>query len=283
MADETTEVPTPFLSLQELRNAAELLEREAVALHRVTDAELDGRRPAVDVPAAQLAAAWFAYACWLSERKGGATAPTTRSLAQVMHESLVDEPVLVTCARGHVARVHPKSITTLLVLEGIDAGLRALLAQLDAVRGDDVPPELIANAELAFRLIESSSLRHFVWILDHPGPGLPFALHATEQPEPPAWTEELQASDVEQIWLAHLQVNRRDIEFLAAAFPIERQAQHARLPLSGFLGSKADEDGVKPTVYLNDRTTRSVFAALIARAETHRAAMAQARAGAERA
>ena len=273
MTDEAT---PPVLTLQELRNSAELLEREVVALHRATDAELDARRPGADVPPALVASAWFAYACWLAERKGGAAAPASKPLAQVLHESLADEPVTVALRRGHAARVHAKSLNTLLVLEGIDAELRQLFAQLREVQGGEEVLDGVAGAELLARLLESQALRRFVWILDHPGPGLPFAEDAATA-DPPAWTAELHAEDVEAIWLAHLQVNRRDIEFLAAAFPSDRQAERSRLPLSGFLGAQASEDGVAPKVYLFDRSLRSLFAACIARAETHRQAMAAAR------
>jgi hypothetical protein len=272
----TADGTPPALSLQELRNSAELLEREVVALHRATDAELDARRPQADVPAAALASAWFAYAVWLAERKGGAAAKADRPIAQVLHESLADEPAVVTLRNGQSVRIHAKSLNTLLVLEGIDADLRQLLRQLAAVQGDTDPLDGVAGAELVQRLLVSASLRHFVWVLDHPGPGLPFDMMGDDAP-PPDWTAELHSDDLERIWLAHLQVNRRDIEFLAAAFPSDSAAERSRLPLSGFLGAQAAEDGVAPKVYLFDRSLRSIFASCIARAETHRQAMAAAR------
>lgn len=274
----TAEETPPVLTLQELRNAAELLEREAVALHRVTDSELDARRPQSDVPAAAQAAAWFAYCCWLAERKGGAAAKADRPLAQVLHDSLADEPARITLRSGQEIAVHPKSLDTLLVLEGIDAGLRQLQGQLDAAGGlAALDLEGGAGAEFIRQLLTSKALRFFVWVLSEPGPGLPFDI-AGDDVSPPDWTATLHAEDVERIWLAHLQVNRRDIEFLAAAFPSDQQGQRSRLPLSGFLGAQASEDGVAPKVYLFDRTLRSLFAACIARAESQRQAMAAAKA-----
>ncbi len=272
----TAEATPPVLTLQELRNSAELLEREVVALHRATDAELDARRPQADVPPAIVASAWFAYACWLAERKGGAAPKADRPLAQVLHDSLADEPVRLTLVHGYEMRVHAKSLNTLLVLEGIDAELRQIFAQLAAVQDPETMFDGVAGAELVARLLESKSFRRWAWILDHEGPRLPFADDATEA-EPPAWTQDLRAEDVERIWLAHMQVNRRDIEFLAAAFPSDRQGERSRLPLSGFLGAQAAEDGVPPKMYLFDRSLRSIFAGCIARAETHRQAMAEAR------
>lgn len=277
IADAEAEAPAA-LSLQELRNSAELLEREVVALHRATDAELDARRPAADVPAATLASAWFAYCCWLAERKGGAAAPSARPLAQVLHESLADEPMKLTLAHGYEMRVHAKSFNTLLVLDGLQSDLQHMFAQLHAVWSDDELLDGAAGARLVARLRESRTVRRWAWILDHPGPRLPFADDAVEA-EPPEWTLDLQAVDIERIWLAHIQVNRRDIELLAAAFPAEQQAQHSRLQISGFLGTKADGDGVEPKVYFFDRSMRSIFATCIVRAETHRQAMADARRG----
>lgn len=277
IADAEAEAPAA-LSLQELRNSAELLEREVIALHRASDAELDARRPQADVPAAALASAWFAYACWLAERKGGAAAPSARPLAQVLHESLADEPVRITLRSGTEIAVHPKSLNTLLVLEGVDADLRNALRQLHAVQGDDDLLDGAAGAALLHCLLTARGLQRFVWVLAHEGPGLPWDEHAQEA-EPPAWTATLHSEDVERIWLAHLQVNRRDVEFLAAAFPSDRAGERSRLPLSGFLGAQAAEDGVPPKVYLFDRTLRSLFASCIVRAETHRQAMADARRG----
>jgi hypothetical protein len=269
---------TTGLPLQELRNTTELLERQVVAAHRATAEEIDERRPAI----ATDASAWFAYALWLAERQGGAVKASTRAMTQVLHESLADEPASVLLADGKRIAIHPKSLDTLLVLEGLDADLRAVI---DAMRdlGTAVAEgaaDSAAGAEFLAALLTRRSLQFFVWILAEPGPGLPFA-EGTVDANPPEWTRALHGRDVEAIVRAHLQVNRTDLDFLASAFPADERPGTSRLPLSGFLGAYANEIGEPPHRLMRDWTLRSTFAAVIARGQSTREAMAQSKRAAE--
>lgn len=273
----------PGLSLQDLRNAAEVLEREAVAGGRLADTDLDARRPGTGEAYPDTSAhAWLAYALWLQERIARAPSAGERSRAQVVHEALADEPVAVRLDAGTEIRIHAKSLNALLVLEGLDADLqqvRAPLADLVAAQ-EDGAVDGAAVAAFVGSLLTAQAVRYFAWILAHPGPGLPFA-ESEPLPTPPDWTAALTGPDLERIVLAHLQVNRRDLDFLAKAFPRQGGGTAGRLPLSGFLGAQAAEDGLEPKVLLLDRSLRSVFAAAVVRAETHRQAHASARAGSD--
>lgn len=272
-----SETASPTLSLQELRNTAELLERQVLASGGLTEAQVAGRRPGGTATYAdESPSAWLAYALWLAEHvRPAAVTGSGRGLTQVLHEALADEPVPVTLASGQIVRVFPKSLNTLLVLEGLDADLRQTLETMRTVALD---PEVESAAGVAFvgALLKATALRMYVWILTHEGPGLPFGEHETDV-TPPEWTTELVGADLEAIVVAHMRVNRQDLEVLAHAFPTEERPTNGRLPLSGFLGAQAAEDGLAPKHLIYDRTLRSIFAASVVRAEMHRQAHAAAK------
>lgn len=269
------------LSLQELRNAAELLERECVAAGHTDPAALDARRPGSSPAyAAHGPSDWLAYYGWLHAQlaigESGAAARAERPLAQVLHEALNDEPVAVALRSGESVYVHPKSLDTLLWLEGLDADLVQCTAELREVAtaiGRGEPS--VAQAAFVGALLQGLALRLFVWTLTHEGPGRPFT---TEQrdPEPPAWTAALHAEDLEGIMRAHLRVNRDDLEFLAAAFPADQSPGSTRLPLSGFLGAMAHEWGLSAKVTMRQFTLRGLYAQAITAAQSQREALAAA-------
>jgi hypothetical protein len=277
MAETVEQEPTPAITLQELRNTSELLEREAVAGARVRAEELDERRP--DAGAAP--SAWLAYALWISQRIGGRAPVSGRSVERVLHDALADTAAPVTLSSGKVITISAKSLNTLCILEGLDADLQQVLGELETLRADLAADEVdrgVAAAGLFIgALLKGRALRFFVWILSHEGPGLPFGEHEPE-PKPPEWTAEITGADLEQIVRAHLQVNRTDLDFLVQAFPTETRNAGTRLPLSGFLGGYANEIGEQPSTLMRQWTLRSLFAGAIVRAQSLREANAAAEA-----
>lgn len=276
----TTEAPAPTLSLQELRNATELLEREGVASGVLTAAALDARRPGSSPAYAGTGPGdWFAYALWLARQAGDPARDTAaRPRDQVIHEALAETPVTVTLRNGLRVSVYAKSLDTLIFLEALDADLRTvhedLLQLVEAeARGETSAAQTVFLAALLNRL----SLRLYWWVLTTEGPGLPFR-EDEASPTPPEWTAALHAEDVDALMRAHLQVNRNDLEFLAATFPSEPRADGARLPLSGFLGAMAHEWGLPAREVLQRWTLRGLYAQASVAAESHR----QAHAAAER-
>lgn len=285
MADTPEQDRSPALTLQELRNTAGLLERQVLAAGRLTESALDARRPGGAVQGTDTPSAWLAYALWLAEqaaaRADGAEA-VTRAGAHALHDALADEPAAVALTGGTLVHVHPKSLNALLVLDGLDADIRQVLSVLHEALAlpDDAGAAARAQLQFVGALIKARTIRLWAWILTHPGPGLPFDETAAD-PKPPEWTAALTGADLQALVLAHLQVNRRDLELLTQAFPAEGGATASRLPLSGLLGAQAAEDGLPPKTLIADRSLRSVFAAGIARAELQRQALQRARAGAD--
>ena len=274
----TAEAPAPALSLQELRNAAELLEREGVASGALDPAALDAERPAATAAGDDAGAAWFQYVCTLARRCGEGAAPAraARPLAQVLHEALAETPVRVRLGSGTDIHIYAKSLDTLLFLEALDADLRTVQDQLLEVLDAEARGELsAAQTEFLASLLNRLALRLFVWVLSTAGPGLPFSEGETE-PQPPEWTKVLTAEDVGAIMRAHLQLNREDLAFLADAFPSERRPDGSRLPLSGFLGALAHEWGLPARQVMAQWTLRGLYAQAIVAAQSQRDAHAAA-------
>jgi hypothetical protein len=281
VTDEAS-APPSGLTLQDLRSTAEVLEREVVAAGRGSDADLDARRPGSGPDYPELTPqAWLAYALWLAERLGGARdLKGGRSLDQVLQESLADTPAPVTLASGAQIAIHPKSLYTLCILEGLDADLQQVLDEMRDIAADvaegEVPTADGAAVQLMGALLKGRALSIYAWILSHPGPGIPFT-ETEPDPAAPEWTRELTGADLEAIVRGHLQVNRTDLDFLAQAFPSDEARAKSRLPLGAFLGGYANEIGKKPRTLMRRWTWRSVFAGALVRAESMREAMKKPR------
>ncbi len=268
--------PTPGLSVPQLRNATELLCREVVALRRATEQELDAQRPADEADAN----AWLSFLIWVAEQKGTTPTKAERALGRVMHEALADVPVQLTLSGGDHIAIHAKSLHALGELDVLDATLRRAgedLAQLGvAVLAGELHFADVIETKVLATMLNMQAVQLYAWILATPGPGLPFDEQETD-PQPPAWTRTLTGADLEAIVRAHLQVNREDIEFLAAAFPSDGDGVKTRLPLAGFVGSYANEIGEKPRELMCNVSLRSLFAGALAHAQALREAQAAAR------
>ena len=273
--DAPAHEPTLGLSVPQLRNATELLCREVVALRRATEQELDAKRPAEDAGAE----AWLRFCIWVAELKGTTPVKAERALARVMHEALADVPVQLTLSAGERIAIHPKSLHTLGELDVLDLTLCSAstdLAELGvAVLNGDLVFADIVEARVLAAMLTSRAVQLYAWILATPGPGLPFG-EQDEDPKSPDWTRALNGADLEAIVRAHLQVNREDIEFLAAAFPSDTEGARTRLPLAGFVGSYANEIGEKPRELMCNVSLRSLFAGALAHAQALREARAAA-------
>ncbi len=271
-----TTAAATVLTLQELRDAAAALERAAVAAGRITEGGLDAHRPGLPEASELDPQAWLRYYGWLAVQLAEPAKTARRPLPQVLHEALNDEPVPVALRSGVQVAVHPKSLDTLLWLEGLDADVEQCLDELrelvDAEAADAATP---AQARFLAALLKGLALRLFVWTLTHPGVGRPFT-EEERDPEPPDWTAALHAEDVEALFRAHLQVNHDDLEFLAQAFPSGRRPDATRLPLSGFLGAMAHEWGLSAKVVMRQWSLRGLYAQAITAAQTQREAMAAA-------
>jgi hypothetical protein len=258
------------LSLEELRQGCQLLERALVETGEATTAELDGARPgSTDYPALT-ADGWLRYYGFLWAKRGAATplsSPTGEAaLAETMMAALAETPEDVVLESGETLAIYPKSPHAFWWLESLDAQLREVARAVTAAAADETPDgdKILAIAPL----MKSLALRLFVWILSHPGPELPFD-DAGPAPEPPDQFKRLGYSDIFAIFQAHNRVNKTRAEILALAFPSDEKTS-ARLPFAGFIAAVAAENGIQARVMLRRWSLGAIWAQVTAAGEAAR-------------
>lgn len=192
-------------------------------------------------------------------------------LAAVVHDAQSRTPIPVPLSIGERA-VYPKSDHALRFLDALDATIDPIVA---VAFDGETPPEFAIYSALA----KSLAWRTWAWILTHPGVRLPF--NETGGIEPPAWTLDLVPEDFLAIYVAHRELHSNAVQIMAEAFPPE-PGQKSRLGLSGFLGSYASENGIRPSRIMRQWSLPEVYAAAISNAETHRVAHANAEEKAKR-
>jgi hypothetical protein len=248
----------PVLTLQELRNAVELLERAALAARGATAEELDARRPGGAAYPDPSPGAWLSYHGWLGMRAAGGERPsTTRDLAAVALDAAADAPIPVQLRTGETVHVQPKSANALLLMRALDAEWRRVGPQVAALLdGEDPVPESVHAAVWA-AVLQAQSLQLWVWAAIE-GVDLPFDVRGSE-PTPPAITTQIRAADLLRLMEAHVQINYSDLEILAAAFPVRDSDERRARSLEDTLAAIASEHGVPTSTLFTGRTVRGLY------------------------
>lgn len=184
--------------------------------------------------------------------------------------ALAAEPASVTLSDGTVRTVQPKSYHALRWLDTLDHTVQGWAGLMASLR-PDAPEELKALALAP--LAESLAVRLWAWVITEGLPDAPAALPFDEDaaPAPPAWTSRLTPEDLLTLARAHAEVNGHRLRIIAEAFPSDRTGG-SRLPLSGFLGTAAQELGQRPATLLRQWSLGEVFAQAIAAAQAAREA-----------
>ncbi len=195
-------------------------------------------------------------------------------LASALSAALVEEPVPVQFADGVVRMVYPKSYHALAWLDSLDrqylANAHAALALAD-VQGASAE-ELRVHALAP--LVSSLAVRLWLWILTHPGPGLPFD-ESKVTADPPRWTRNVAPEDLIKMFEAHLQIHQERLAIIARAFPSDGQTT-TRLPLAGFIGALAHESGQDARLLMRFHSLGKLFATSVTAAEGAREARRRA-------
>jgi len=264
--------------------------REKLAVPDAIDARRPGGR---ENPGAD-ALAWFDFCLWLTRvhaagvRENRPLGAAARALDDVLADAATEKPHAVRCADGATRQVYPKSYNTLRFLDALDADFRVMHAQQRAARalvatggpGDVEPHPAERSVLLLAPMLESLAVRLWAWILTHRGPGLPFR-EDRPLPDPPAWTAQLAPGDILGLLEAHLEVNARRLQIIAAAFPPDpaEGSTSSGLTLAGFLASAGAELEPGATLrLLRDTSLGQIFATRVAAAAAQRAALERARA-----
>ncbi len=262
----TTPPAEPVLTLQELRNAVELLERAALGGRGVTESEIDARRPGgPDYPDLS-PGAWLAYHGWLAMRVGAGERPASgRDLAAVKRDAAADAPVPVQLENGETKHVQPKSAHALLLMRALDAEWRRVGPQVAALLdGPDPVPEAV-HAAVWGAVLQAQSFQLWVWAATE-GIDLPFDISGAE-PTVPAWTRAISARDLLALMEAHVGLNYTDLEILAQAFPVRDAEERPVRPLADVLAAIASEQGVPTSTLFTGRTVRGLYHQALVTAE----------------
>lgn len=254
----TTPPAEPILSLQELRNAVELLERAALGGQGVTPQELDGRRPgSPDYPDVS-PGAWLSYHGWVAMRVGApARATAVRPLDVVRRDAAADAPRAVVLDSGATVHVQPKSARAILLMRALDAEWRRIGPEVAALLdGPDPVPEAVHVAVWA-AVLQAQSFQLWCWAAVE-GHDLPFNVNGPEV-EAPAFTAQLTARDLIRLMQAHVELNYTDLEILAEAFPQRDAGDRRARDIADVLGAIAGERGVPTSTLFTGSTVRSLY------------------------
>lgn len=190
-----------------------------------------------------------------------------------MAGALASEAAIVKFEDGAERPVYPKSFHALRWLDTLDVAVRDVV---DAIAEYGQDPEFL-NALAVTPLLESVAVRTWAWVLttgdSESTAALPFD---DAQPlDPPAWTKTITGRDILALLKAHVTVNAEQLRIIAAAFPAEPNSE-SRLSLGGFLGTAAQELGVRPAQLLRRFSLAEVFAMSVASAQASREARERA-------
>jgi hypothetical protein len=268
------------LTLGELRQTAELTERQLVSAGVITEEVVALRRPGAPAYPDEGVPSWLRYYNWLGIMTGRRTPDPDRSPAaadeakRALSEASANVPREVRLSSGQVVAVYPKSLFALEWLESLDH------AYLSTVKACAEASALAVPADRTVAMLGPLELglarRLWAWVLTHPEPGLPFA-DIGPKPEPPAWTAALQPEDVLALFEAHRHVHHTTLSIISTMFPREPDAA-SRLPLHGFLAAEARDRGARSGDLLRNWALGEIFATSVSAAELQREAMERAKA-----
>jgi hypothetical protein len=208
---------------QSLKERADMIAEHLSARKLATQAEIDACFTEAEEPNLKAAMAYAGLRVLLHERAPDNHDKKTRrkNADRVILDALRGASKAVTLTDPSLdlreVSVHPKSLNALIELAERDhvigffnSGVEALreLAKTDP-RPDRIDMLARGVRELAYQQ------RICVWIVTHPGPGLPFPEEDTS-PELPAWLGQLSPVDALMIFRAHEEVNAGRLAALQA-------------------------------------------------------------------
>lgn len=205
----------------------------------------------------------------------GATARRER-VQEALTAALSEEPSAVTCSDGVVRFVHPKSFHALAWLDSLDrqylANAQAAAGVADLETADEYRTHALAP------LLTSLAVRLWLWILTSKGAGLPFDESMDGDrlaAKAPKWTLTVTPEDLLRFWQAHVAIHQERLAIISRAFPSDGKSQ-SRLPLAGFIGALAHENGQDARLLMRTHSLGKLFATSVSAAETARDARRRA-------
>lgn len=188
------------------------------------------------------------------------------AIADALSDAGADVPVAVTMSDGSTRFVFPKSYHALRWLDALDLELQVIAREVAALRADG--NVRAAGAIASGTLLQSYGVRLWAWIITHRDCDLPFE-DDVASPKPPKWTTKLTVEDLLRLFEGHREVNRSRLDLIGRAFPADPSSS-SRLPLSGLLGSYANEHNLRMPQVLRRTSLGSIYAQTVAASQSAR-------------
>lgn len=187
---------------------------------------------------------------------------------EAMSAALARDAERVTFEDGVVRSVHAKSYHALRWLDSLDKSVTDAVIAVAEFGADAEAVKAMATLPL----IESLAVRTWVWVLTEgsaeSNASLPF--DESQPLNPPEWTKTLTPKDLLTVFRAHVRINVERLQIIANAFPPDPSNGVTRLSLSGFLGSVAQDMGLRSSDLLRKWSLGEAFAQSVAAAQAAR-------------
>lgn len=271
------------LPLSALQDRAEAVASDLINRKLAAPEEIAELKPGGAKNAETGALGWFVcvrqlermHAVLMNGRPGGPSSAADRAeIEEALAGALAESPETVTLSDGTVRSVYPKSYHALRFLDFLDEDLRVTLAQARLAAAEATTADIRVKA--MYPLVESQTVRFWVWILTHEDPGLPFDDTAVGL-ELPAWTMALSPDDLLVLYQAHHRVNVRRLATIAALFPPEPGDGKSRLSLAAFLGTLTKDRPNQASQLMRRTSLGAAFAAAVTAAAAQRDALRKAK------
>ncbi|HYW30577.1 MAG TPA: hypothetical protein VE869_03645 [Gemmatimonas sp.] len=255
-----------------LEDRARLLELSVRRQSNVKPEDVLAQRPGGVANPDQSAMGWLTYVCWLTrmhatgpQQVGPARPRWDARAMEDMRAAHHAEPVHLTLQAGRKVAVHPKGDQAMLRLILNQFAMRWVLERRMALQEADPTASIIEALQKALTA-ESQLTNEFVWILVHPGPGLPWRNDGGWEHQVPGWIgTEVSGYDLIAVRSAHIEVNFARIAGIA-----ERSRQFAStgdesMPLAAFMGVMSDELHVRGQELAERWSWGEIFASSLAK------------------
>lgn len=260
-----------------------MLEQALRAANLVSVDEVDKARPGGAHNPDPSAHGWLSYFAQLHRwhaTSGATVAPRANRWDGVAMEdlraALAAEPIPLTLDNGRAVAVYPKGEHALTRVAVASLAAEWVAVRRLALMSADPSPDSLAAIRAAAEA-EAALTAEFVWIVTHPGPGVPWPSEDRWETTPPAWCrDDVSPFDILAIRKAHLDVNLLRINAIAERTRHLAQGGSEAMPLAAFLGVMAADLQVKPEDFARKWSLGEIFASSLAKWEAQERARRKA-------
>lgn len=252
-----------------------LLEHALRTRDDVTADDIDKARPGGAHNPDPSAHGWLSYFAWLhrAHATSGAAKAVTASQRwdargmDDMRAALAAEPIPLTLDSGRTVAVYPKGEHALNRVAVAGLAAEWVTARRVALMAEPPTADTLAALDRAVEA-EAALIAEFVWVVTHPGPGVPWTDESTWAHTPPTWCkDDVSPFDVVAIRKAHLDVNLLRVNAIAERSRHLAEGGGDAMPLAAFLGVMASELQVKPEELARKWSLGEIFATSLAKWE----------------